>query len=190
MAGADGDGQRVAPGLGHELLHLLGVGIGGILGGHVDLILNAGQGTQLGLHHHAVVMGILHHLTGQGNVLGKGLGGGVDHHGSEAVLNAGLAQLEAVAVVQMQGDGQAGLDDGGLHQLLQIGAVGIGPGALGHLQDQGGLQLGSGLGDALNDLHVVHVEGADGVTAVIGLLEHFLCCNQWHNKSLLLKIWS
>ena len=190
MAGADGDGQRVAAGLGHKLLHLLRAGIGGILGGHVDFILDAGQGTQLGLHHHAVVVSIFHHLAGQGNVLGEGLGGGIDHHGGEAVLDAGLAQLKAVAVVQMQHNGQARLNNGGLHQLLQIGAVGIGARALGHLQDQGGLQLSGGLGNPLNDLHVVDVEGTDGVTAVVSLLEHFLGSNQWHNKSLLLKNWS
>lgn len=105
--------------------------------GDLDLVLDTGEGAELGLDHDAVVMCVLDNLLRDLDIFGKGLGGGVDHHGGEAVLNAGLAQLEAVAVVQVQGDGQAGLDDGGLHQLLQIGAVGIGPGALGHLQDQG-----------------------------------------------------
>ena len=74
----------------------------------------------------------------------------------------------------MQHDGDVGaLDGGGLHQLHQVGVVGVGAGALGHLKDQGSIQVPGGLGDALDDLHIVDVEGADGVAAVIGLLEHF-----------------
>ena len=134
-----------------------------------------------------MVVGILHHLAGQGNVFGKGLGGSVDHHGGEAVVNAALADLKAVAVIQMQADGQAGLNDGGLHQLHQVGAVGIGAGALGHLQNQRCLQLRSRLRDALNDLHIVHVEGADGIAALIGFFKHFLRSNQRHDHDLLFK---
>ena len=183
VAGADGDGQRVAPGLGHELLHLLGVGIGGILGGHVDLILNAGQGTQLGLHHHAVVMGILHHLTGQGNVLGKGLGGGVDHNGGEAAVDASLAGLKVGAVVQMEHNGDLrALQHSSFHQLHQVGVVGVGPGTLGHLEDYGSFLFPAGFRDALHNFHVVDVESADGVAAVVGLFEHFGRSYQRHCK--------
>ena len=64
--------------------------------------------------------------------------------------------------------------------------VGVGPGALGDLEDHRGLLLAAGLGDALDDLHVVDVEGADGVTAVIGLLEHFGRSNKGHGNNLLI----
>ena len=186
VAGADGDGQGVAAGSGHELLHLLGAGVGGILGGDLHIVLHAGQGAQLRLDHHAVVVGVLDDLLGDGNILLKGLGTGVDHHGGEAAVDAGLTGLKIRAVVQMQRDGDIGaLDHSGLHQLHQIGVVGIGAGALGHLQNQGSLLLLSSLGDTLNDLHVVDIEGADGVTAVIGLLEHFSRGNQWHIDHLL-----
>ena len=94
VAGADGDGQRVAAGLGHELLDLLGAGVGGLVSGDLDLILNAGQSAQLGLDHNAVIVGILHDLLGDLDVLGKGLGGSVDHDGGEAAVNAALAGLE------------------------------------------------------------------------------------------------
>ena len=80
----------------------------------------------------------------------------------------------------MQADGQAGLNDGGLHQLDEVGVVGVGAGALGHLQDQGGVDLLGSLGDALDDLHVVDVESADGVAAVIGFLEHLGSCYKGH----------
>ena len=126
-------------------------------------------------------MGILNDLLGQGDVLLEGLGGGVDHNGGKTAVNAALAQLEAVTMVQVQRDGDFGIfNDGSLDQLHEVRVVGIGAGALGNLQDDRRLQLAGSFGDALNDLHVVDVESADGVAAVVGLLEHFGCCYESH----------
>ena len=185
VGGADGDSQRVAAGALYKLLHVLGTGVGGILCGNLDLILYTGQRAQLGLYHNAVVMGILHHLTGDGNILFKGLGGCVDHNGGKAVIDAGLAGFKGVAVIQMQADGKPRLNLCGLYQLNQIGAVGVGTGALGYLQDDRCVALSGSLGDALNDLHIVDVKGADGIAAVIGLFEHFGGCNNRHVHTLL-----
>ena len=157
------------------------MGVVRLLGRDLHIVLDAGQSAQLGLDHHAVVMGVLHNLLGDLDVLGKGLAGGVDHDGGEAAVDAGLAGLKVRAVVQMQRDGDVGaLDDGGLHQLHQIGVVGVGPGALGHLEDQRSIQIPGSLSDALDDLHVVDVERADGVPAVVCLFEHFGGGNQCH----------
>ncbi len=90
-----------------EFLHLFGMGVGGVLGGDLDVVLDAGQGAQLGFHHDAVVVGVLDDLLGDLDVLLKGLGGAVDHNGGEAAVDAGLAGLEVRAVVQMQRDGDA-----------------------------------------------------------------------------------
>ena len=96
-------------------------------------------------YHHAVVVGVLHYLLGDLDVLLEGLGGGVDHDGGKAAVNAGLAGLKVGAVVQMQHDGDVGaLDGSGLHQLHQVGVVGVGAGALGHLKDQGSIQVPGG----------------------------------------------
>ncbi|CAN4035301.1 TM1266 family iron-only hydrogenase system putative regulator, partial [Dysosmobacter welbionis] len=51
---------------------------------------------------------------------------------------------------------------------------------LGHLENQGSLQIPGGLGDALDDLHIVDVERADGIAAVVGFFEHFGRGNQCH----------
>ena len=84
-------------------------------------------------------------------------------------------------MVEVERDGDLGiLDNGGLDQLDKIGVVGIGARALGDLQDNGALELSCRLGDSLNDLHIVDVERADGVSTVIGLREHFFCRYQWH----------
>ena len=183
VAGADGDGQRVTAGLGDELLDLFGTGVGSGVGSDLDVVLDTGQGAQLGLDHDTVVMGVLDNLAGDLDVLGKGLGGGVDHNGGKAAVDAGLAGLKVRAMVQMQGDGNLGaLQNSGLDQLHQVGVVGIGAGALGHLQDDGSLLLTAGFGDALHDFHIVHVESTDGVAAVIGLLKHFGSSNKRHGK--------
>ena len=88
----------------------------------------------------------------------------------------------------MEANGQTGLDDCGLYQFHQIGAVGIAASTLGHLQDHRSLQLGGSTGNTLNDLHIVHIECADGVAALIGFFKHFLRSNQRHNCILLFII--
>ena len=89
-------------------------------------------------------------------------------------------------MIQVQSDGNVGaLDDSSLNQLHQVGVVGIGAGALGDLEDQGGVDLAGSLSDTLDDLHVVNVESADSVTAVVGLLKHLGSGDQWHIDHLL-----
>ena len=139
---------------------------------------------ELGLYHNTVGVGILNYLAGDLDVLFKGLGGSIDHNGGKTAVNAALAGLKAVAMVQMQSDGQTGLDHSSLNKLGEVGVIGIGAGAAGNLKDQGGAEVLSGLGDALDDLHVVDVESTDGVAAVIGLLEHFFRGYEWHSEYL------
>ena len=183
VGGADGNGQGVAAGLGDELLHFLGAGIGGILRRDLHIVLDTGQGAQLGLHHHAVVVGILHHLLGDLDVFGEGLGRGVDHDGGKAAVNAGFAGLKVGAVVQVQDDGNFGaLQHRRLDQLDQVCVVGISPGTLGDLQDDRGLLLPAGFRDALHDFHIVDIESAYGIAAVISFLKHFLRSYQRHCK--------
>ncbi len=99
VGGADGDGQGVAAGAGHELFDFLGTGVGSSLSGDIDIVLDAGQGAQLSLDNNASVVSVLNDLLGDLNVLLEGVGGSVDHNGGKATVNAALAGLEAVAVV-------------------------------------------------------------------------------------------
>ena len=179
VAGADGYGQRVHAGAVDEFLHLVGTGVGGILGGYIYLVLNACKGAKLALYHYAVIMGILDYLAGQGDVVLEGFGGTVYHDGGKAAVYAALAQLEGIAVVQVYDYGKIkarrllGVFNSGLDELHQVYVLGVGACALGDLKDQRSALFNSGLGDALNDLHVVDVKGADGVTAIVGLFKHF-----------------
>ena len=131
-------------------------------------------------------MGVLDDLLGDLDVLLEGQAALVDHDRGEAAVDTTLAQLEAVAVVQVDDDGQVeaggllGVFDGSLDQVHQIDVLGIGASALGNLQDQRRALFDGGLGDALDDLHVVHVESADGVAAIVSLLEHLGGSNKSH----------
>ena len=132
-----------------------------------------------------MVVGVLDDLFGDGDIVLHRFGGGVDHDGGKTAVDTVAAKLIAVAVIQMQADGQTGLDDGGLHQLYQIGVVGIGAGTLGNLQDQRGAEVLGSFGDALDDLHIIHVERADGIPTVIRFFKHLPGGNKWHNDHLL-----
>jgi hypothetical protein len=117
---------------------------------------------------------ILYYLLGDSDVLLKRLGGSIDHNGGKSVIDTGLAGLKAVAMIQMQNDRDIRiLDNSSLNHLYQIGSVGISTSSFGYLQDNGGLALIGSLSDSLNDLHVVNVESADSITAIICLLKHF-----------------
>ena len=187
MAGADGDRQRVTTRLGDEFLNLFRTRIGRIFRGDDDLILNAREGSKLCLDDNAVVMRIFHDLTRDGDVLGERLAAHVDHDGSEAAVNAALAELKAVTVVKMQADRQAGVRDCSLDKLDEIGVVGVAARALGNLKDQRSVAFLGGLRDALDDLHVIDVKCADGVTAVVGFLKHFFGSYERHTVIHLLS---
>ena len=62
------------------------------------------------------------------------------------------------------------LDDCRFNQLYQVSMVCVSTSAFGNLQDNRAVQLAGCLSNTLNDLHVVHVERADGISAVISLL--------------------
>ncbi len=178
VGGADGDGEGVDTGAVHEVLDLLGAGVGGVLG-H-DVVLDAGENAQLTLDDHAVGVCVLHDLAGQGDVVLVGVVGAVDHDGGEAAVDAGLADLEVGAVIEVERQINAAVGNGGLRQSDEIRMLGVLTGTGRHLQDDGGLDLACGLGDGLNDLHVVDVECADGVAALVGLLEHLGGGNKSH----------
>ena len=126
-----------------------------------------------------MIVRVLDNLAGELDVVLEGLGGAVDHDGGEAAVDAALAQLEGIAVIEVHADGQVkargllGVLDGRLDEVHQINVLGILAGTGGNLKDQGSLLFDGGLGDALDDLHVVHVESADGVAAGVRFFEHF-----------------
>ena len=139
-----------------------------------NFILNAGQGAQLSLDNNAVCMRVFNNLLGQSNVLLKRLGRSVDHNRGEAAVDTALANFKGITVIQMESnrDIRAVLNRS-LNHLDQIIVVRISARALGYLQHNRSLLILASLGDTLDDFHVVYVESADCIAAVVCFLKHF-----------------
>ena len=76
----------------------------------------------------------------------------------------------------MESNGKSRLLFGSLNKLDKIGMVCIGSCTLGYLENERSIELFCGFGDTLNNLHIVDVESADGVAALISVLKHLSCC--------------
>ena len=79
------------------------------------------------------------------------------------------AAVKAVAVVQVDGHGHARGVGGDLAHGGKVVQVGVLHGAGRGLHDDGGLALLGGLDDGHDKLEALHVEGADGVVAGLGV---------------------
>ena len=183
VAGADSDCKRVNAGPFHEFLNLIGIGVGSILGGNVDGIFDTGKTAEFAFDNYAVIVSIFNDLLGKFDVFFEREVGAVDHNGGEAAVDAGFAELEGIAVVEMETYGKPGILDSGFNELYKIGVLGILSCAGGNLKDKGGIFFLCGFRDALDDLHIVDIEGADGITALIGFFEHFFCCYERHGSN-------
>lgn len=98
------------------------------------------------------------------------------------MLDAALAELEGVAVVEVEDDWDdlvlwvdlAGVLDGTLGHVAEHCGVGVLAGAGGDLENDWGLSLDAGGDDGLELLHLGEVVARDGVAAVDGLGEDVL----------------
>ena len=182
MGSSDGDCQGVNPGSLNKFFHFVGIGIAGVLLGDNHLVLHTGQCAQLCLDNNAVIMGVLHYLTGNLNIFIERLGRSVNHNGGEPIFDALLTSFKGVAVIQMQGDGQSSFNFCRLNQLDKISGIGIAHGTGRDLEDHRSTALFCRLCNSLDNLHIVGIEGTDGVTALVGLAEHFGRRDKRHHR--------
>ena len=174
---SDGDGERVATCTGSEINYLLRLGIVGFLSG--NLILDTCEDTQFGLNGHIVLVCIFNDLPGEGDIVLIWEGGCIDHNGREAHVDAALAKLERIAVIEMEADLRMlpseflCIFNSTLCHVTEKSLVGIVACTLGNLEDYRGLCFGSSLDDSLELLHIVEIECRNGVTAFDGFCEHF-----------------
>jgi len=76
---------------------------------------------------------------------------------------------------QWTGDGSSGWSSTAASMMwLEVADVGVLAGAFADLEDQGAFLAGAGVDDALGELHVVDVKGADREPAIVGEVEHRL----------------
>ena len=180
MAGADSDCKGVAAGTLNELLNIFGAGVGRILGGNIDLVLNAGESSKFSFNNNTVVVSILNHLLGECNVVLKALGRSVDHNGGKAAVNAALADFKRIAVVEVNTNGKSkscalfSVLNSSFNKLHKINVLCVAACAFAYLKNKGCALLDRSLGNTLNYLHIVYVESTDSIAAIIGFFKHFL----------------
>jgi len=180
VAGADGDGEGVDASALDKVDDLVGVGVVAGLG--LDIILDTSEDTELTLDSDVVLVGVLDDLLGQSDVLLVGESRAVDHDVAEAAGNAINAELVAVTVIEVEGDGDAlavggdllGVLNGTLGHVTQKSLVGIGTSTARNLQDNRALCLDASSDDSLHLLHVVEVEGRNCEALLDGVGEHLL----------------
>ena len=117
-------------------------------------------------------MGVFDDAFGDGDVFFKRKLGAVYHNRGEAAVDTGYANFEVFTVVEVDADRQTGVLDGGFDEFHEVNMSGVFAGTRGHLEDKRGLLFFGGVDDALDNLHVVDVEGAYGIFPV-GFLELF-----------------
>ena len=182
VAGTDGDGQGVAARALHKLHGLVRVGVNGFFRG--DFVFHTGQPAELGLHPDAARPGVIHHFFGQGDVFFEGQVRAVDHHRGETAVNAGLADGEVLAVVEVEHEGQVAFQKGRFHQLDQIILPGVFARAGGHLKNGRGLLFRGRFNNALDDFHIIDVESAHGVAFFVGSFKQKFGTDQGHGSDL------
>ena len=186
MAGTDCDSKRINAGFGNKLFDFVRTGIRSILSRHIDSVFDTGKTTELTFDNNAMSMCILNDFFCQFDIVLEGMVATVDHNGSKAAVDAGFAQFESVTVVEVQTNGKICFNDSSFHQFDQIGVVGIFTSASRNLQDQRSIFLFRSFGNALDNFHVVDIESADSVTALVSLLKHFFGSYKTHKPLLLL----
>ncbi len=138
VAGADGDRQGVDTGLLDEILDLLGLGVGRLF--CLDIILDTGQHAEFPFDRDVKLMRVFDDFFGQGNVLVVRQVRTVDHDRGEAVVDAGLADLEGITMVEVQADRQVHTEflghlDRAHRHVAQHGGIGIVASALADLDN-------------------------------------------------------
>ena len=140
------------------------------------MVLHPGQHTQLPFHGDAVGVGVFHHFPGEFHILLVGQAAAVDHHAGVAGVDAGFDGFQALAVVQVQSDGDGavfavffhGVPDVFGARFLGLGAAvhkvqlsaHIGVGGLGPLEDRPRAQQLVDADGGLDLADTVHVEGS------------------------------
>ena len=177
----DGNCKGVNARTGNEFLNLLGSCVGGVLCN--DVILNACKHAKLALNYYTVSVCIFNYLFGKCNVILEAVVRAVDHNRRKATVNAGFANIEICTVVKVKCEINAAVLNCRARKPHKVCVLCILACACGNLKNNGGLFLGSSLGDSLDYLHIIDVEGTDSVSALVSLLEHFLRCYKCHFKS-------
>ena len=145
------------------------------------VMLGPDQHPQFALDDTVVFLRVFNDSFAQSDVFFEREMTAVDHDAGKTLVDTFLAQIERITVIEMHCDRDVGKADSRFDEFLEINGVGVLARALGNLEHDRSFFLLAGLDNGLEQLHVVHVEGADGVFAFECFDEEFSGVCQWHN---------
>ena len=180
VACTDSNCKRINACSRNEIKHLLGLCEGSILCAYVNRVLDTGKSTKLALNNYAVSMSIFNYHLCKSDILFIGKRGTVYHNRSKSAVYASLAGLKIRTVIKVKGYRKTGLLCGSLNHSYKIIVRSIFSCACGNLKNYGRIMLFASSCDTLDNLHIVDVESAYCIAALISLFEHFCRCYQWH----------
>ena len=149
-----------------------------------DIVFDTSQDTELTFYRDIVLVCVVYDRLGQRYVLVVGQVRAVDHHRGEAHLDAALAELEAIAVVEVESDLWVGAAEllsilySTLCHVAKESLVSVLACATGHLKDDRRLRFNDSADNRLELLHVVEVECWDSIATLDSLSEHLARVHQ------------
>src|SRR3954463_16014896 len=125
---------------------------------------------------------VVHHFAANLHIFFKSFVAPVNHHARETLIDTLLAKIEAVAMVQMDGDGDIRETHRSFNELFQINGIGVLAGPFGDLEDDRGFFFFTSLDDGLKQIHIVNIESAEGIFSLQGLGKKIPRMCQWHSS--------
>ena len=171
---AYGDSQRIHASLAYEVFDFFGAGVRMCLVG--NFVFDAGENSEFAFNGDIVLMRIFNNFFRQRNIVLVLMRRTVDHHGREAVLHAGFAELKSVAVVEVQNNRNIVAEflcvfASALRHVAKESLIGVFAGSAGNLQNDGRFLLDASLYNRLHLLHIIEVKRRDCVFAGDGFFE-------------------
>jgi hypothetical protein len=144
------------------------------------VVLSADEHAEFSLNHAVMLMRVLHNPFAEFNIFCERFVASIDHHAGKAFIDALLAKLKAVSVIEVDSDRNRGKTHRRFNQLFEVNGMGILTRSARDLQHDRGFFLFTGLDDGLEQFHVVYVESPEGVFSFERLSEQFFGVGQWH----------
>lgn len=176
VTGTDRDGEAVTTCAGCKVNDFFGFGIVALC--VADFVLDTCEYTEFAFDCYVELVSIFNDLLGEGNVFFVWKTRAINHYAREAHVDAALAGLEAITVVEVEYD--FGLFATELFSIFYCtlchiakeGLVGIVAGTLADLKDDGALLGYGSFDDSLKLFHVVEVECGNCIAAINCTFEH------------------
>ena len=172
----DRDSERVATGAGSKIYHLFRLGVMAFCSTY--FVFYTSEHTELSLYRYVELMSIFYYFLGEGDVLLIRQVRTINHYRRETEINAALAGLEAVTMIQMKNNlGMLPTEFFSvlyctLSHVAEKGLVSILTSTLGYLKNNRTLGSSRSRNDCLELLHVVEIEGRNSIAALDCLCKH------------------